>query len=361
MLGRRLRAAVSILLLVGGLYVLTTGLWAEALDLNRSLYHRYGGYAVSVLALAHLWLNRKALAGQLKALTLRRKKPHPSRPIRHEEVPSPTRRAFLAALLAGAVGFLGGFLWPRRETAPVESADADRLYHEWSKLGVSSLPKAFVSWGGPPPPRKAYPDAPRVKLPRPQPLNALSLEEAIQRRRSIREYSPDPLSAEELSLLLHLTDGITARRYGIGFRSAPSAGALYPIEIYPIIRRVEGVAPGVYHYDVQEHALELLREGDFGAEMVRHCLGQQMPGDAAVTLVLTAVFQRTRWKYRERAYRYVMLEAGHIGQNVYLAAVAMGMGACAIGAFFDEPLNALLGVDGEEEAVVYVLTVGKRR
>ena len=360
MFGRRLRAVVSILLLAGGLYLLVTGLWAEALDLNRSLYHRYGGYAVGTLALIHLWLNRKALARQLGALLPRREEAPPRR-ARPQKAPPSGRRAFLAAVLAGAAGFLGGVFWPRRGATPAESADLGRLYHEWSKLGASSLSRALIPWGSSPPPYKTYPDAPRVELPRPRPLNALSLEEAIQKRRSIREYSPDPLSPEELSLLLHLTDGITAWRYGIGFRSAPSAGALYPIEIYPIIRRVEGLTPGVYHYNVREHALELLREGDFGSAMVRYCLGQQMPGDAAVTLVLTAIFQRTRWKYQERAYRYVMLEAGHIGQNVYLAAVAMGMGACAIGAFFDEPINALLGVDGEEEAVVYVLTVGKRR
>jgi len=161
--------------------------------------------------------------------------------------------------------------------------------------------------------------------------------------------------------LLYLADGITAHKYGIGFRSAPSAGALYPIEIYPVVNRVTGLEPGIYHYNVRDHALELLKGGDYRGQLIRYCLGQEMPGTANVVLILTAIFHRTRWKYRERAYRYVMLEAGHIGQNIYLAATAMGMGACAIGAFLDDPINRLLEVDGVREAVVYLLTVGRRR
>ncbi|HDN81062.1 MAG TPA: SagB/ThcOx family dehydrogenase [Chloroflexi bacterium] len=240
-----------------------------------------------------------------------------------------------------------------------ETTDVGGFYHQWSKLGFSSVVGSLVRWGNPLPPYKDYPDAPRVQLPPPKPLNRLSLEEAIERRRSIRDYAQESMSLEELSLLLHLADGITAHKYGIGFRAAPSAGALYPIEIYPVVNRVEGLAPGIYHYNVRDHALEILREGDFRGKLVQYCLGQEMPGMANVVLILTAIFQRTRWKYRERTYRYVMLEAGHIGENIYLAATAMGMGACAIGAFLDEPINHLLDVDGVQEAVVYLLTVGK--
>jgi len=352
-----LRAAVSFSLILGGLYLFITGLWADTLDLNRSVYHRNGGLIVSIIAAVHVWLNRKALFSYFRRPLISSRKPQPIAPSER-----PSRRAFFAALATAIGGFFLGRFWPRKafelgELGPY--TDAGEFYHQWSKPGFTSSIGYLVQWGGPPPAFKEYPSAPTIKLPEPKPLGKMSLEEALQRRRSIRDYSQAPLSLEELSLLLHLADGITLWQYGIGFRTAPSAGALYPIEIYPVVNRVEGLKPGVYHYNVRLHALELLKEGEFGAEMVQYCAGQEMPKTAALTLILTAIFQRTRWKYRERAYRYVLLEGGHIGQNVYLAATAMGMGACAIGAFLDDHINRLIGVDGKEEAVIYVLTVGK--
>jgi SagB-type dehydrogenase family enzyme len=349
-----MRAAVSFFLLLGGLYLFITGLWADALDLNRSVYHWYGGLIVSIIAAVHVWLNRKALLSYFRSLSFGFPKPRPTAP--SERL---SRRAFLAASAAAIGGFILGRLWPRRTPELGPYTDVGEFYHQWSKPGFPSLVGYLVQWGGPPPPFKEYPQALTITLPKPKPVGKMSLEEALQRRRSIRDYSQAPLSLEELSLLLYLADGITLWQYGIGFRTAPSAGALYPIEIYPVVNRVEGLKPGVYHYNVRLHALELLKEGEFGPEMVQYCLGQEMPGAAALTLILTAVFQRTRWKYRERAYRYVLLEGGHIGQNIYLTATAMGMGACAIGAFLDDQVNRLIGVDGKEEAVIYILTVGK--
>jgi len=349
-----LRAVVSFSLLFGGLYLFITGLWADALDLNRSVYHRYGGLTVSIIAAIHVWLNRKALLSYFRSLSPGFQKPWPTIP--SEKL---SRRAFLAASAAAIGGFILGRFWPRRTPELGLYTDVGEFYHQWSKPGFSSSIGYLVQWGGPPPAFKEYPQAPTITLPEPKPLGKMSLEEALQRRRSIRDYSQAPLSLDELSLLLHLADGITLWQYGIGFRTAPSAGALYPIEIYPVVNRVEGLKPGIYHYNVRLHALELIKEGEFGQELVHYCLGQEMPGTAALTLILTAVFQRTRWKYRERAYRYVLLEGGHIGQNIYLAATAMGMGACAIGAFLDDHVNRLIGVDGKEEAVIYILTVGK--
>ncbi len=352
---KTLRAIVSLSLLAGGLYLFITGLWADALDINRSIYHRNGGLIVAIIAAVHVWLNRKALLSYFRSLpSIKQEKFPPSPPV--EKL---SRRSFLLASIAAAGGFILGFFWPRRTPELGPYSDVGEFYHQWSKPGFRSLIGHLVQWGEPPLPFKEYPDAPLIPLPKPEPLRKISVEEALQRRRSIRDYSREPLSLQELSLLLFLADGITLWRYGIGFRTAPSAGALYPIEIYPIINRVEGLRPGIYHYNVRVHALELLKEGDFSQEMVNYCLGQEMPGAAAVTLVLTAVFQRTRWKYRERAYRYILLEGGHIGQNIYLGATAMGLGACAIGAFLDDPINGLIGVDGKKEAVIYILTVGK--
>jgi SagB-type dehydrogenase family enzyme len=156
---------------------------------------------------------------------------------------------------------------------------------------------------------------------------------------------------------LHAASGITDAVGG--FRSAPSAGALYPFETYAVVHDVEGLDPGLYHYAVTEHMLEQLRVQDLRTEMVVAGIGQEMLGRAQVCFVLSAVFQRTRWRYRERAYRYVLLEAGHIGQNLYLVATSIGLGACAVGAFLDDHLNSLLGLDGQQEAVIYVVTVGK--
>ncbi len=158
---------------------------------------------------------------------------------------------------------------------------------------------------------------------------------------------------------MYYTGGINAERWGHGLRSAPSAGALYPIEVYLVVHRVEGLKPGLYHYGVRDHALELVRASDLRGEIVRHGLMQEFLGQANLVLVFTAIFQRLRWKYQERTYRYALLEAGHLGQNVYLAATSMGMGACAVGAFLDDDLNAMLGVDGQHEAAIYMLSVGK--
>ena len=125
------------------------------------------------------------------------------------------------------------------------------------------------------------------------------------------------------------------------------------------MHHVDGLSPGVYHYAVQDHALEQVRVADLRETVVRQGLMQQFLGQANVVLFLTVIFQRMRWKYQDRTYRYGLIEAGHLGQNVYLAATSMGLGACAIGAFMDDEINAMLGVDGVEEAAIYMLSVGK--
>jgi SagB-type dehydrogenase family enzyme len=176
-------------------------------------------------------------------------------------------------------------------------------------------------------------------------------------RRSQREYENTAASLEELSCLLHAAQGITEPRQGK--RTAPSAGALYPIETYVAINNVMGLERGIYHYAIRMHELELLQQGDFRAAVSEAGLGQEHLGRANVCFFLSGIFQRTRWRYRERAYRYLLLEAGHIGQNLYLAATSMGLGACAVGAFNDDDLNGLLWLDGVEEAVLYIVSVGK--
>lgn len=165
------------------------------------------------------------------------------------------------------------------------------------------------------------------------------------------------MSLTELSRILHYSSGVTEERYGL--RAAPSAGATYPIEVYPVINNVEGLARGIHHYLTASHELELIREGDFCQEMAQAALRQRMLTQANVVLVLSAIFQRTQQRYRERAQRYILFEAGHIAQNTYLVATSIGLGACAIGAFSDEDFNRLLGLDGRAESVLYLIAVGK--
>jgi SagB-type dehydrogenase family enzyme len=197
----------------------------------------------------------------------------------------------------------------------------------------------------------------KIELPREVGFGGLSVDRAIDSRRSEREFKDMPLSLLELSRLLHYAYGITEKRGQL--RAAPSAGALYPIEIYPVVNNVEGLAQGIYRYFVADHSLALVREGDFRHQMMRHALGEEMMERASVVLVLSAVFERSAWRYRERAYRYVLLEAGHISQNIYLVATALGLGTCAVGAFDDQGYNKIMGVDGKKESVIYLMPVGR--
>ena len=144
-----------------------------------------------------------------------------------------------------------------------------------------------------------------------------------------------------------------------GFRAAPSAGALYPLEVYVVIGKggVVGLEPGIYHYNPHTHALELIKEGDYRDELCAACLGQPWVGKAPVSIVITAIYERTMVKYGKRGIRYVHIEVGHVGQNVYLQAVALGLGTVAVGAFYDEEVRKVLGVS-ENEHPLYVMPVG---
>lgn len=197
----------------------------------------------------------------------------------------------------------------------------------------------------------------KIQLTQELDYDGLTIERAIANRRSQRDFSGVTMSLAELSHILHYSSGITEKRYGL--RAAPSAGATYPVEVYTAINNIEGLAEGIYHYLIPSHELELVREGDFRQEMSRAALGERMFGLANVILALSAIFQRTQRRYGERAHRYILFEAGHIAQNTYLVATSMGLGACAIGAFYDNEFNRVLGLDGKNESVLYLIAVGK--
>ena len=196
-------------------------------------------------------------------------------------------------------------------------------------------------------------------LPEPDLSSSPNLWEILRKRRSRRRFHTErTLSLESVTRLLWAAQGATQSYGRTIFRTAPSAGALYPVETYLSVRSVAGLAAGVYHFRPQAFDLEHLRDRDHSHDLARAALGQAMVAHAQLTFIWTAVMGRSRWKYRQRAYRYIYLDAGHIGQNVCLAAEAEGLGSCMIGAFFDDHVNALLGVDGSEETAIYLACVG---
>lgn len=193
-----------------------------------------------------------------------------------------------------------------------------------------------------------------IKLPDPKLQGEMSVEEAIAKRRSIRSYRNEPLTLEQLSQLLWAAQGVTHERK----RSAPSAGATYPFEIYVVVGNVQGLKPGVYRYDPFEHTISLVKEGDYRKALQKAALDQSWVGNAAVDIVLVAFYERTTGYYGDRGIRYVHMEAGHIGENIYLQATALGLGTVAVGAFYDDKVAEVVGTDG---APLYIFPVGVPR
>jgi SagB-type dehydrogenase family enzyme len=230
-------------------------------------------------------------------------------------------------------------------------------FHQETKYERGKLPRHRLDWSTKPPVFKTYSGTKSIPLPEPQHENDLTLWEVLTKRRSKRAYTKDMITLEQLSQILWATQGITARVSGHALRTAPSAGALYPIETYLWVNRVSTLEQGLYHYAVQTHELELLKKGDFSKEVTRGALDQGIAGDAAITFIWSAVIERSRWKYLQRAYRYIFIDAGHIAQNLALAAEAVGLGSCQIGAIYDDEMNSILDLDGIEESVIYMSSV----
>ena len=234
------------------------------------------------------------------------------------------------------------------------------LYHQETKYQRDNMPRGWLDPSTQPSPyKKDPPSLRRLLISPPLQQGGKTVWETIARRRSVREFSPRPINLSELSQLLWATQGITVKAWGYDFRAVPSAGALYPIDTYVLVNRVESISAGIYHYDVEEAQLVLLREGNYGNEASEAALGQELVADAGAVFVWTAMVERSKWKYRERAYRYIYMDVGHIGQNLYLAATALGLGCCTIGAFYDEEVDRLIGVDGKREISVYMGAVGR--
>ncbi len=196
----------------------------------------------------------------------------------------------------------------------------------------------------------------RVPLVPPQHESDTSVEEAILNRRSVREYTGEALTLAEVSQLLWAAQGTTDPR---GFRTVPSAGALYPLEVYVVVGDVDGLGPGVYRYVPDDHELVTMAAGDRRAELAEAAVDQEWVEEAAVDLVITSVPARTTAKYGERGIRYVHMEAGHVGQNVYLQAETLDLGVTVIGAFNDDRVREIVAAPAEEEPL-YVISVGRK-
>lgn len=204
-----------------------------------------------------------------------------------------------------------------------------------------------------------------IDLPKPQELaiKDLSLREAIESRESIRKYSDQSLSLMELSWLLWCTQGVKeVMGTRVTLRTVPSAGARHAFETYLLVNNVNGLQQGLYRFIAIEHKLVLINKDEKIADKITMAaLDQSQVKKCNVTFLFVAVLERMKWRYGVRGYRYLHLDAGHVGQNLYLAAENIGCGVCAIAAFEDKKINHFLDLDGEEQFVIYLLTVGKKR
>jgi len=196
-----------------------------------------------------------------------------------------------------------------------------------------------------------------VTLPEPARAGEISLEETLERRRSLRSYAPGDLSLATIGQLAWAAQGISDRDRG--FRTAPSAGATYPLEVDLLIQGVEGLDDGVYRYRPDDHALQRRIAGDHRETLYHAAYRQSALRDAPVVMVISGVVARTAWRYGARAERYVHMEAGHVAQNVYLQGVALGVGTVAIGAFDDGAVSRTLQLAGGE-APLYLLPLGPK-
>ena len=197
-----------------------------------------------------------------------------------------------------------------------------------------------------------------IQLPPPSLKAGMPLEEAIARRRSVRDFTPEPISQSQLSQILWAAQGISSSRGR--YRTVPSAGATYPLEVFVVCGKngAEGIADGIYHYNIANHSLTLHHKGDIRLELARAALDEESIYRAPVDVVICAVYERTARRYGARGERYVHMEVGHAGQNIYLQAAALGLATFAIGAFHDEQVREALRLD-KQYRPSYIMPVGR--
>jgi SagB-type dehydrogenase family enzyme len=239
------------------------------------------------------------------------------------------------------------------------------LFHENSKAGrydafptpefiTQRMERMLQSLG--------YEQYPAIPLPGPEEPMELGLAEAILVRTSARGMAPNRIGFAQLATMLYHAYGITRDNQGTAFprpfRAVPSGGALYPLEIYLHTSRVEELEAGLYHYNPLRHELRLLRHGDDSRRLSEALVQRNLAVDASLILFITAVFERSIFKYGDRGYRFVLIEAGHVGQNLALTATAMGLACLTVGGYADRQIDDLLGIDGVSHSAVYLAAIG---
>jgi SagB-type dehydrogenase family enzyme len=203
-----------------------------------------------------------------------------------------------------------------------------------------------------------------VRLPTPHQPDA-GLWQTLRERTSTRRFGPGPVQLAELSALLLSAYGVTHALDGPGgehllpLRAVPSGGALYPLEVFAAVLAVDALAPGVYHFDPLRTGLETVRHGAAREEIAQLSTYPEIAGECAVLFLVAAVFGRTRFKYGQRGYRFALLEAGHVAQNLLLAATALGLASVPLGGFYDRHTDEFLGLDGVNDSVLYTVAVGR--
>ncbi|MHC1782744.1 MAG: SagB/ThcOx family dehydrogenase [Anaerolineaceae bacterium] len=242
------------------------------------------------------------------------------------------------------------------------------------QAGVDFMHRTYRSACSPTPQSQGVPEPPLeipipegaelIDLPLPDEihLNPTDLRKIMEQRATLRKYSPAGLSMNELAYLLWLTQGVKqVTEKPVTYRIVPSAGSRHAFETYLLVNRVEGLKPGLYRYAAIEHKLLSVKQDDELTEkMVEATYKQTHVRASAVTFLWAAVVERIAWRYVERSYRYLHLDAGHVCQNLYLAAESIDCGVCAIAAFDDEMVNSLLELDGDEQFVIYMASIGKK-
>jgi SagB-type dehydrogenase family enzyme len=255
----------------------------------------------------------------------------------------------------------------------VSLEDPTEAFHEETKIYPSTIARQLVGGGRLSADEHLQlsslrsvarrPQLPAVTLPPPE-LPQTPLAEAVLARRSVRRFGGGPVTFGQLATLLHAAYGVTHtldRPDGTPaapLRSVPSGGALYPLEVYVLASGIEGLEPGLYHFDPLRRVLEVMRLEDPRPDLLEISTYPEIVGGSAVTWFVTLVVWRTRFKYGPRGYRFALLEAGHLGQNLLLTATALGLAAVPLGGFYDGRADAYLGVDGVHESTIYTLTVG---
>jgi SagB-type dehydrogenase family enzyme len=247
------------------------------------------------------------------------------------------------------------------------------LFHENSKTSLVELHPLFKIW-----PSdatvvanmkqlrrvKPYTDFPKLALPHDVPAATRGFDEVLFNRQTARTFGPGPIRLPQLAKVLQLSYGVNRSNEGTHFprpfRVIPSGGALYPLEVYVHARRVEGIAPGLYHYDPEDHVFDVLRARDESDLIIPHLVQQDLARGAAAYVFLSAVFARSTFKYGDRGYRFILLEAGHLAQNAILTAQEMGLATVNVGGYADRAIDRYLDFDGLNESCIYIMLIGQQ-